>query len=423
MIKRSFISLARPRLKYSAVEQNPKELKSIPIPTNLTLLIDEALDNVRKAQIQKGDTVEKGQVLRLYDDSDAYAVSPSDGTINALDTFINAQGKTGTYIVIKTQPQAGDNKGKTCTLKEEIASADQFLRTLPGAPPFKALAGEGINIKTVVITCTDADLLTTTRQFIGKTQADQISVGAKIIKNITGAAKVCATVAPGSNLQGSLSDIQVFTVDPTYPAGLPALVMKKHLGIVLPAGSTPEEMGVCFISAEAAVCVAKAYNDQAANYQKVVTVIGKQGTAYQASATIGTPIKKILDQFSIQVNDQDRLILGGPMTGTSTFTIFHPVEPDTDTVIVQDLQSIEEINDAACVNCGKCVRTCPANIPVNILVRYLAADEYEDAADKCDLESCIECGLCSYVCTARIPVYQYIKLGKNELSKLKAEEA
>ena len=59
---------------------------------------------------------------------------------------------------------------------------------------------------------------------------------------------------------------------------------------------------------------------------------------------------------------------------------------------------------------------------MNILVRYLEADQYEEAADKYDLESCIECGLCAYVCTAKIPLYQYIRLGKHELFNLRSLE-
>ncbi len=110
------------------------------------------------------------------------------------------------------------------------------------------------------------------------------------------------------------------------------------------------------------------------------------------------------------------MIIGCPMKGTATYTLNHPVQPDMDTVLIQDSRIIPQLSDNACINCGKCVQICPANIPVNILVRYLAADKYEEAADKYDLESCIECGLCAYVCIAEMPLFQYIRLGKHEFS-------
>jgi electron transport complex protein RnfC len=58
-----------------------------------------------------------------------------------------------------------------------------------------------------------------------------------------------------------------------------------------------------------------------------------------------------------------------------------------------------------------------------MLVRFLEAGQYEEAADDYDLLSCIDCGLCSFVCVSRIPVYQYIKLAKYELNRAKDAEA
>jgi electron transport complex protein RnfC len=60
---------------------------------------------------------------------------------------------------------------------------------------------------------------------------------------------------------------------------------------------------------------------------------------------------------------------------------------------------------------------------VNMLVRFLEARLYEDARTLYDLDCCIECGLCSYVCVTRIPIFQYIKVGKYELSLMETAEA
>jgi electron transport complex protein RnfC len=57
-----------------------------------------------------------------------------------------------------------------------------------------------------------------------------------------------------------------------------------------------------------------------------------------------------------------------------------------------------------------------------MLVRFLEAGLYEQAADEYDLYSCIDCGLCSVVCVSKIPVFQYIQLAKYELSRLNAAE-
>jgi len=69
------------------------------------------------------------------------------------------------------------------------------------------------------------------------------------------------------------------------------------------------------------------------------------------------------------------------------------------------------------------VRICPAKIQVSMLVRFCEAGEYEDAADLYDLYSCIECGLCSFVCVSGMPVFQYIRLAKYELDRVRIAEA
>jgi Na+-translocating ferredoxin:NAD+ oxidoreductase subunit C len=199
--------------------------------------------------------------------------------------------------------------------------------------------------------------------------------------------------------------------------------MRNIIGAVVPAGKTPEDMGVCFFTAEAVAAVGKAFDKKQLPLTKVLTVIRKDLGTSIVEARIGTPLSDIFSALNITLGEKDRIIVGGPMTGAAVYLEDHPVQPDTDAVMVQDSAEVPLVSDYPCINCGECVRMCPARIPVNMLVRFCEAGQYETAADEYDLFCCIECGLCSYVCVSRMPIFQYIKLAKYELNRISTAEA
>jgi len=420
MIKRSFFALSKPKLTYDMLDTSLQSAEELAVPGSLTLLLSEEIDSAKKALIGLGDAVKKGQKLKLYEDSTPYVLSPVAGTIKGFDSYSDDFGNKATYILIKPDPAIkGDDQWAQTNLEETLEFVADYLGQIPGALPVSTLTNPNYDIRTIVVTGADTDILCDTYQFVCTAYAGLMVAGAKILKAMTRADRLCITVPENLSAQMDLDGFNVLRTSDTYPSTLPAMVMKDHLGKELSPGAIPEAAGVCFISPEALVSLARTYETGHPVFDKIVTLIDKSGKKYRVKATIGTPISKIFSCFNVQINERDRIIIGGPMRGFATYTVHHPVVPDMDTIIVQDRDVIPELSDNACVNCGECVRICPANVPVNMLVRYLEANLYEEAANRFDLESCIECGLCGYVCRARIPLYQYICLGKHQLLTLR----
>ncbi len=423
MIKRSFIGLTEPKLMCDLVEPGPKEPEAIPIPPRLILLLNEPLDSTKDSLVKKGDMVKKGERIFLYKESREYVLSPVSGTITFIAPFTGDFGALATYLVVETNTRDDvDNDFAECVSIPDIQTADSYLRGIPGDPPLKLLvdAADGINISKIIISGVDQDILCTTRQYVLTRFREDLSKAVTLLNQLTGISDISIAMPEALTKLSAFNGMNLVKVSSDYVSSLPPMLMHKYLGVSFVPGKTCEELGVCFISVEAALSLVKAYSEKQPVYEKIVTIIDKNGKQSRVSATIGTPIHRIFTQVGVETSEKDRIIIGGPLRGIAAYTLYHPVTPDMDTLIVQHSSEIPTVSDYPCINCGKCVRVCPANLPVNILVRYLESTLYQDAADSYDLFSCIECGLCSYVCSARIPIFQYIRLGKYELKRLES---
>jgi electron transport complex protein RnfC len=403
-------------LQYNLV---PGEVQELPVPSKAVLLLKDSGGGGNGPKV--GDSVKTGQRLSASPDSEAYVVSTVTGTISGTAPYVDAGGQGCTAITIDASGQDDwdDGFGKEQTLDTAL----KFFESGPGAPSFKAFADPEKEILTIVVNGMDQDLFLTANQQVVQNEADDIKDGVDALKKITGVDRVILAVPEGLVQQAGTTGADVKTVSADYPGSLPRMIMKDVLGQVVSAGDTLEDSGAVFMSAEAVAAMGAAFKTGKLRVTKVVTVVGKDGGSTNVKVRIGTPLKDVLEACNITVNERDTLILGGPMRGKATYSEELAVEPDTDGIVVQDEANSAQVTDYPCVNCGECVRICPVKVPVNMLVRFLEAKLYEDAQALYDLDCCIECGLCSYVCVARIPIFQYIKLGKYELSLMETAEA
>ena len=422
MIKRSFIGLLKPRLEYGSVADTPS-LKQIPTPKEITLLSNCPFDK-KNLLFKKKATVKTGQKLLLYKESDEYVVSSVTGQVSSISSYTGDFGRSYTAITIEVADNEEiDDEFKDISKDASLETVKNFLAFAPGNPPVKLFSDKDKSINTIVVCCADSDLLITTNRYIVKSDIDAVKNGLSILKAATKVNDIIMVASQSQMHELSATGEKVKQVNDTYPSALPHLIMKNILGKVVPAGKNPEDIGVCFISAEAVASIGNAFNSGQIPATKIFTLVNKDGSKSLVSARIGTPASDIFKSFNITLNENDRIIFGGPMTGSSVYSEDHPIQPDTDAIIVQDRDDIPVISDYPCTNCGDCIRVCPANMQINLLVRFLETGQYQEAADQYDLYSCIECGLCSYVCVSGMPIFQYIRSAKYELDRANTAEA
>ncbi len=425
-MKRAFLGFIKPRLTYEAITDTQAEPVYILPSRQIQYLLKTPLEQSGDLSLAVGDRVSRGQRIRVTEEAEDYALAARSGKITAIKPFLGMMQAKMTAVTIAVDAEADQKANEE--FKEQgqtpgLANAARFLQGLPGKPDFSVFSDPNRRIQAIVVLGAERDLLSTTNQYFVKTGIESIKTGIDMLRQITGIHNVILAVPAHLVQEAGASGAVVKTVDSEYPGAHPDLIVRKVLADELDAGTAGSKADVAFFSAEAVSAIGAAFNTGRLPLEKVLSFISKEGKMQLVSTPIGTPLEDILDALDETVNDGDRVIFGGPMTGVAVYSTGQPVQADTDMIMIQDKSQATEPSDVACTNCGECIRVCPVNIPVNILVRLLEAQQYEAAEDQADLQACIECGLCAYVCEPRIPIFQHIKLAKHMLERMKAEES
>ena len=170
-------------------------------------------------------------------------------------------------------------------------------------------------------------------------------------------------------------------------------------------------------NAQTALAVARAVLHGEAPVSRVITVAGggveKRGNF---RVRVGTPFSFVYECVRGDKPETltDKVISGGPMMGTAQADLSACCTKTTSALLFLSHDEISVAETTDCINCGRCLRSCPMFLPPREIERAVLSKDAERAR-ALGVEACMECGVCSYVCPAKRPLVQAMRLAKRQL--------
>lgn len=191
-----------------------------------------------------------------------------------------------------------------------------------------------------------------------------------------------------------------------YPAGFEALLVERALGVALPPGKRPSDLGALVINVQTAAALQRAVDERLPLLERVVTVDGAAvGRPGNYRVAIGTPLASLLEAAETDLGRAAVLLRGGPMMGREADP-HEPVGPGTIAVLALGAAECANLVEEPCLRCGRCETVCPYGLSACLMIE--SPDE--------TLRRCMECGACQFACPAHRPLVRLLREQKAALA-------
>ena len=214
-------------------------------------------------------------------------------------------------------------------------------------------------------------------------------------------------------------DLELVKVPTRYPAGGEKQLIRTLTGKDVPSEGLPIHIGIVIHNVATAAAVYRAVTRGEPIVSRYVTVTGKVDNPINLQVLLGTPVEDCLATCGYRHEENNKVIIGGPMMGLRVTSPNMPVIKTTNCIIIEENRPVHF--EMPCIRCGDCVDVCPAQLLPQQLYWFARSAELDQAREY-RLFDCIECGCCAYVCPSHIPLVHYYRHAKTQIV-LEAEKS
>jgi len=221
--------------------------------------------------------------------------------------------------------------------------------------------------------------------------------------------------------KGCKMSVRVVPLDVKYPQGSEKQLIKAVLGLEVPPGHLPMDVGVVVQNVGTAAAIYHAVRYGRPLIERIVTVTGPGITEPKnLRVRIGTLFSDLIEQCGWLTDDAAKVIMGGPMMGVAQAGLMVPVIKGTSGILALTGKDAAVVDIGPCIRCGRCIEACPMGLNPGLIGQLIEKGRFEEAKEQ-GLLDCFECGSCAFVCPAGRPMVQFAKWAKRELARKKVK--
>lgn len=419
-------------------------IEMLPLPMTATMLLSQHIGAPATPVVAKGDRVTRGQLIARPGGFVSAAVhAPITGVVSGVETVRDAYGRSVSALIIKageadhladTEARSVDlateAEVKACRSVSEALTAEEARRIIAdagivglGGATFPAVVKLSVKPDAIpevlIINGCECEPYLTCDDVLMRTFPARIVEGVEVMLKACGAAR--AVIAVEDNKPAAIAalrtaldpawPVEVMPLRTKYPQGGEKQLVDAVLGRRIPSGGLPLSVGAVVQNVATAYAAYRAAFLGSPLIERIVTVAGQAMTPGNYRVALGTP----LEQLPIgTINDNVKVILGGPMMGRTAANLGAPVTKGTSGVLVMTSGPRPAVEE--CIRCGACIDACPMGLEPYLLGVYGERQLWQQARDA-DVLDCIECGSCSYSCPSRRPLLDYIRMSRAALRR------
>lgn len=384
--------------------------------------------------VKKGDKVLVGQLIgeaSSHVSSNVY--SSVSGTVKNVTPMLTAGGTKVMSVIIEN-----DNN------YEEVApTPHENFKNLSNSELLEIIKGAGIvglggacfpthvklnppkecNIDTIIVNAAECEPYLTCDHQLMLQYSKDVTEGLEILAHMYPNAKIYLGIENNKAdaitimkaMLEPIQNIEVAELKTKYPQGAEKQLIYSVTKREVPTGKLPADVGCIVQNVATVVAIKKAVIDGKPLTDRIVTVTGGAvANPKNILVKLGTSLQELVDHCGGFKENPVKVISGGPLMGTSLFSLDIPATKGTSGVLCLSSAEAAISEEQNCIRCGKCVNACPMFLLPYKLNSLVLRRDY-DSFEKLNGTSCIECGACSFSCPSKRNLTQSCKEGKKQV--------